>query len=75
LFRDVDNISPEFHLDKEFEYVEEVQPAEAQLDDLLVRLVLQLQHLQNIHILLHIVAWLKEKKQQSQHDPRAVCLN
>nr|XP_016928064.1 selenocysteine-specific elongation factor [Drosophila suzukii] len=39
LFRDVDNISPEFHLDKEFEYVEEVQPAEAQTTDVIYALL------------------------------------
>ncbi|XP_017125938.1 selenocysteine-specific elongation factor [Drosophila elegans] len=30
LFRDEDNLSPKFQLDKEYEYVEEVQPAEMQ---------------------------------------------
>ncbi|XP_017007822.2 selenocysteine-specific elongation factor [Drosophila takahashii] len=39
LFRDAEGTSPEFHLDKEYEYVEEVQPAELQPTDVIYALL------------------------------------
>ncbi|XP_020798890.1 selenocysteine-specific elongation factor-like [Drosophila serrata] len=39
LFRNTDNLSTEFRLDKEYEYVEELQPAEASSNDIIFALL------------------------------------